>query len=145
MSLMGSWGGERNRRQRREVDGTMDAAHVTKAELGLLEVLWDRGRSTTRELSERLYGEAVPSKLATVQKLLHRLERKGLVDRDRRAFVHWFEATISRDEFVGRQIEELAETFSGGSMASLLTSLVETKRLSRAERNKLRKLLDEMP
>ena len=122
----------------------MDLTHVTKAELGLLEMLWDRERSTIRALAEACYGETVPSKLASVQKLLHRLEQKGLVERDRSSFVHQFSATMSREEFIGRQVEELAETFSGGSMASLLACLVEARRLSAADRRKLRQLLDEV-
>ena len=47
---------------------------VTEAELALLRVLWDRGPSTIRQLTEVVYGPGDASSYATVQKLLDRLE-----------------------------------------------------------------------
>jgi predicted transcriptional regulator len=47
---------------------------ITDAELGVLQVLWDLGSATVREIVERLYPESTLSLHATVQKLLERLE-----------------------------------------------------------------------
>ncbi|MFM8872340.1 MAG: BlaI/MecI/CopY family transcriptional regulator, partial [Phycisphaerales bacterium] len=40
------------------------------------------------------------------------------------------------------QLETLAERLTGGSIAPLLSHLIDTKRLSRAELRRLRQLLD---
>jgi BlaI family penicillinase repressor len=120
---------------------TKRAAHVTEAELAVLEVLWDRGPATAREITERLYPRGKPADVATVQKLLQRLEKKKFVSRDRSERVHRFSAAIPRQEFAGQQLSGLAEKLSGGSLTPLLVHLVEHNRLSRRELDELRALL----
>lgn len=116
---------------------------VTEAELAVLEVLWAAGRSTKREIADCLYPAGGDSELATVQKLLQRLETKRYVTRDRSEMAHVFSATSSKQEFVGQQLEAVAEKLSGGSLAPLVMHLVEARRLTKRERLKLRALLDE--
>lgn len=117
---------------------------VTEAELAVLQVLWDRGRSTIRQLTELLYPEGTASQYATVQKLLERLETKDFVERDRTAAVHVFQASVGRDELVGRRLQAVAESLCEGSFTPLLTHLVRTQELSAADRQALRSLIDEL-
>jgi predicted transcriptional regulator len=116
--------------------------HATDAEFSVLGVLWEEGERSAREISERLYPSCAPADIATVQKLVQRLEEKGLVRRDRSQRVHRFSATVPRTEFVGRHLSQLAEKLSGGSLAPLLMHLVETNRLSRQELAELREMLE---
>src|SRR5580704_1716680 len=88
----------------RELGMAKPAAHVTEAELAVLEVLWNKGPNSAREITERLYPRGKPADVATVQKLLQRLERKKFVCRDRSERVHQFSAAIPRDEFAGQQL-----------------------------------------
>jgi BlaI family transcriptional regulator, penicillinase repressor len=115
--------------------------HVTEAEFAVLGVLWDEGERSAREITERLYPPCTPADIATVQKLVQRLEEKGLVRRDRSQRVHRFSATIPRTQFAGQQLSQLAEKLSGGSLTPLLVHLVENMRLSRRELDELRALL----
>ncbi|MBP87700.1 MAG: transcriptional regulator [Planctomycetaceae bacterium] len=116
---------------------------VTETELSILEFLWDTGPSTKRAIADALYPAQRDSDVATVQKLLQRLEAKGHVARDRSLMAHVFSAAAPKNEFVGRQLEAFAEKLSGGSLAPLVMHLVEGRRLTKRERNKLRALLDE--
>ncbi len=95
-----------------------------------------------REITERLYPRGQPADVATVQKLLQRLEEKRFVCRDRRERVHQFSAAMARKEFAGQQLSGLAEKLSGGSLTPLLVHLVENNRLSRRELDELRTLLE---
>jgi predicted transcriptional regulator len=116
--------------------------HVTEAEFAVLAALWDEGERSARDLTERLYPACTAADMATVQKLIQRLENKGLVRRDRAERVHRFSATIPRREFAGQQLSQLAEKLSGGSLTPLLVHLVENNRLSRRELDELRALLE---
>jgi predicted transcriptional regulator len=115
---------------------------VTDAELAILHVLWERGPSTVRELTERLYPKGAGSDVATVQKLLQRLEDKKCVRRNRRHWPHLFEAAVARDELIGRQLQATADRLCEGSLEPLLTHLVRA-RLTPTERQRLRGLLNE--
>ncbi len=117
---------------------------VTDAELAILNLLWDRGRATVRELAEQLYTEYTSSNHATVQKLLERLKAKGCVRRDRSSWPHRFEAAIDRGDLIDRRLRQTAEKLCEGSIQPLLTHLVKGARLSAEDRRSLRSLLDEL-
>jgi len=117
--------------------------HVTDAELKVLKLLWAGGRLTARAIRERLYPRGAESEQATVQKLLQRLERKGMVARDRSSFAHVFEAAVSQSDVIGSEIESLAAKLTDGSMVPLLMSAVESVELTPQQRRELRALLNE--
>jgi predicted transcriptional regulator len=117
---------------------------VTEKELEVLHVLWEQGPCTIRQIAERLYPGGKAAQYATVQKLLERLEGKGCVTRDRGPAVHVFAAALGRDELIGRRLQSVAENLCGGSWTPLLTHLVQSDRLSAAERQELRDLIDEL-
>jgi BlaI family penicillinase repressor len=115
---------------------------VTAGELEVLQVLWDRGPCSTRQVTDVLRPGGAESQYATVQKMLQRLETKGFVRRDRRLSVHLFDAALGRDEFIDRRLRALARSVCGGSTAPLLTQLVRNKPLSAKERELLRAIID---
>ena len=117
---------------------------VTETELAVLQVLWDRGPATIRQITDLLYPEGGPAHYATVQKLLDRLEAKEFVTRDRTPPAHAFAAAVGRDDLIGRRLQAMAEQLCGGSLTPLLTHLVKARRLSPRERQDLRDLIDEL-
>ena len=108
-----------------------------------MELLWETEALTARHIREQLYDDAKTSQHGTVQRLLQNLEDKGFVTRDKSLGVHLFSATIAREAYGGLQLESLAEKLTGGSIAPLLTHLIDEKKLDSAEIKRLRKLLDE--
>lgn len=115
---------------------------VTDAELAVLKVLWQRGPLTARAITGALYPQGAESEFASVHSYLQRLERKGLVRRDRSSFVHSFSAAVSQAEVVGQELQTLAVRLGERSIAPLILQLVEQKRLSAREAAEIRKLLD---
>jgi predicted transcriptional regulator len=117
---------------------------VPPKELAVLQVLWDQGPATIRQITDKLYPEGRAAQYATVQKLLERLEAKKCVTRDRGAPVHVFTAAIDGDELIGRRLQSVAEKLCGGSWTPLLTHLVQSERLSAEDRQELRNLIEEL-
>lgn len=111
---------------------------VTRTELAVLEVLWDRGPSPVRDILSRLYPGGKPTAHATVQKLLERLEAKGFVERDRSGPVQVFAATVDRAELIDRRLRAVADLLCGGSLSSLASHLLGGRRASAADRRALR-------
>jgi BlaI family penicillinase repressor len=117
---------------------------ITDAERSVLEVLWDKGPATIRQITDILYPHGRAAHYATVQKLLERLEGKECVACDRSAAVNVFAASIDREELLGRRLQALAEELCGGSMTPLLTHLVQNRKLSARERAALRDMIDQL-
>ena len=118
--------------------------NITDAEWAVLQLLWDRGPAAVRPLCDVLYPKGGPSEYATVHKLLERLEAKGYVRRGRRDGGLVFEPAVTRDEVVGRQLENLAEKLCGGSLQALLTNLVRVQRVTADELRELADLVENL-
>src|SRR5262249_55791791 len=120
------------------------AQDITDAELAVLQVLWDQGRETIRELTDTLYPSRAGVHYATVPKLLDGREGKKSVKRDPNAGPHPFEALLGRDDLISRRLQLTADKLCDGALAPLLTTLVRETRLSAEERQSLRSLLDDL-
>ena len=116
---------------------------LANAELAVMDLLWQNDRMTARQIREQLYSDATKAQHGTVQRLLQRLEDKGYVERDRSLSAHLFSAAISRETYAGQQLGSLADKLTAGSFAPLITHLVEEKKISHAEIDRIRAILDE--
>ncbi len=123
----------------------MDIEPVTEGELSILEVIWDQGTPTSRDIAAVLYEKVSDSKMASVQKLLERMETKGCVGRDRRERAHRFRALVSREDFLRHRLQGLADRLCDGAIVPLVTTLLRSKQgLSRKNGEQLRRLIDEL-
>ena len=117
---------------------------LSDAELEVLKVLWDLGEGTVRDvLDASSQGGDRGWAYTTVQTLLGRLQEKGFVEssKEGRAFV--FRPSVSRDDLVGRSLEELAERVCDGAAMPLLLNLVRSTSFSAEELARFRQLLQE--
>ena len=119
------------------------AEDVTDTELSILQVLWDRGEATRRQIADVLYPGGGEAHYATVQNLLGRLERKGFVRHERGEGVLSFAATVDRDELIRRRLQGLADKLCGGAVAPLVMNLVRSRPLSADEVEELSAFLKE--
>lgn len=115
---------------------------LTDAEFAVLEPLWRDGPQTIRQLTALVYPRQSTSDYATVQKLLERLEQKGCVARDRTASAHVFRPLVAREALIDGELQELADRLCEGSLVPVLNQLVRRCRLSKKDRDELRKLID---
>ena len=114
---------------------------LANAELAVMELLWEQDRLTARSIREQLYPGASKAQHGTMQRLLQRLEDKDFVERDRDLPVHLFSAAISRQAYATSQLETLAHKLTGGSLAPLITHLMQEKKISAPEIKRLREIL----
>ena len=117
---------------------------VTETEFAILNVLWDRGPTTVREIVEAIYRQHTHSLHASVKSLLERLADKDFVACQRLGAAHLFSATVARETFVAQQLQLLADSNFGGSLAPLLNTLVDNVKLSRGEREAIRRIIEKI-
>ena len=117
---------------------------VTDAELAVLQVLWDQGPATRRQITDVLYPGGGPAHYTTVQKLLERLETKHFVRRQRGGSVRTFTAAVGREELISRRLRDVADKLCGGSLTPLLINLVRTESLTDREVRDLQDLINDL-
>lgn len=117
------------------------SSRPTDAELEILNVLWDLGPSTVRDVQERL-DEARPTGYTTVLKLLQIMHGKGLVERDESRRAHVYRAADSREVTQRHLVRDLLQRGFGGSAETLVLRALEARGSSPAELERIRDLLD---
>ena len=110
---------------------------VTDAERAILEVLWDRGEASVREVNEAL-SDSKPVAYNTVLTMLGILLKKSLVDyrQEGRAFI--YRATVSRDEVRTQALDHLLRQFFDDSPEVLALHLVKNHALDAEDLDRLR-------
>lgn len=120
----------------------MAMTKLTEGEWGVMEVLWEKGPQQLGQIVEALADTSGWSR-TTVHTYLTRMEHKGLIADDGGSPRH-YRPCISRSDCARRERQELVDRIYGGSAAKLVTAFVQDGSLTAAERDRLRKLLDEM-
>src|SRR5262249_11688501 len=120
------------------------AQDVTDTELAMLQVLWDNGTATRRQITDALYPNGGPAHYTTVQKLLERLERKGYVRHQRGPGILTYTATVGREELISRRLQDMAEKLCGGSLTPLFMNLVRAKPLTKQELDEFQAIIRQL-
>ena len=114
----------------------------TAAELQILQVLWDRGPSTVREVQEELQEEK-PLGYTTVLKLMQIMTAKGLVRRDEAQRAHVYEAQQPAEKTKRQFASDVLHRVFDGSAKELMMHALAGGGSSKNEIEELRRLLDE--
>jgi BlaI family penicillinase repressor len=102
---------------------------LTRFELQIMDVLWNSGPASVREIQEGLPAGGRPA-YTTVQTMVTRLEAKKAVRRVKKignAFI--FEALVTRSTAMRRLIDELLGFF-GGRTQPVVAHLIEAGKLT---------------
>jgi BlaI family transcriptional regulator, penicillinase repressor len=112
----------------------------TEGELELLEILWERGPATVRELFDEVNVKR-PVVYTGVLKLLQIMTEKCLVERDERERAHVYRAAVSQVDTEHRFLRELSDRFFAGSAAQLALRALEMESASEEELTAIRNLI----
>lgn len=113
----------------------------TDAELAILNVLWERGPSTVRDIHDTMSSQEHGTGYTTVLKLLQIMTEKGLVVRDESQRAHIYEARYSEQKTQRQLLADLMERAFGGSPAKLVMQALSSKKASAEELEEIRETL----
>jgi predicted transcriptional regulator len=119
------------------------SSQPTEVELQILRILWELGPSPVREIHKRLEADKGTNYSTTV-KMLAVMLQKGLVRRDEQAQPHVYRAALTREKAGKRMLSDLIDKVYEGSAMSLVLQALSSGKATQAERDEIRRLLDEM-
>ena len=113
----------------------------TDGELEILQVLWDRGPSTVREVFEELK-RVKPVGYTTVLKFMQIMAEKGLVRRNEEQRAHLYKAAFPRETTQKQLVRDLLDRAFAGSSMQLVMQALSAQRATPDEILQIRQLLD---
>ena len=109
----------------------------------VLGALWDTGGAELGDLVDRLRPHTGWNR-NTVLTYLTRMEAKGLVDIDKGSSPHVYRAALDRADCQAQERHSFLQRVYRGAAGDMITAFLKEEPLSPEEREKLRKLLDDM-
>jgi len=116
---------------------------LTEAEYRLMDVLWEKGTATVAEIHGEL-GEP-PIAYTTALSTMTILERKGFVKHRTQGKANVYKPVVDRDAARRNVVEFMLSRFFNDSPQALMLNLLQTEKISAAEVERLRALLEGEP
>ena len=113
----------------------------TDAELQILQVLWDNGPATVRNIHEAL---TKTTGYTTTLKILQKMTDKGLVTRDESNKSHIYRPAIDAESTQRQLVRHLLSNAFGNSPGKLVIQALSEQRASADELKQIKKLLNEL-
>jgi len=120
--------------------GKLTRPRPTDAELAILNVLWQRGASTVRDVFGAL-SKTKPIGYTTVLKFMQIMADKGLVRRDEEQRAHVYTAMVPQAETQRQMVRDLLRRAFDDSAAQLVMQALASKQTSPEELAEIRRLL----
>ena len=117
---------------------------LTKAEMEIMNFLWDMGEGGTVRDVLQCYDKPQPA-YTTTATFLKILTQKGFVKaekREKEGKTFFFRPLISRDEYRRQVVEEVKDSFFGGSVKSLVSFFVQEEKMSESDLKELLEMVN---
>ena len=110
---------------------------LTRAELHMMNILWDKGQATVHDLQTEL-PEPKPAYTTTLT-VMQVLARKGIVAFERQGKTNVYRPLMSREDYLTGFLDETRNTLFKGSLSSFLLFFAKHEKISRKEMEEILK------
>jgi predicted transcriptional regulator len=117
--------------------------HPTHGELDLLQILWETGPATVRDVLDTLEASGRGRAYTSVMSLMNVMADKGLVKRTPQGRAFLYAPVMKKDAALGRMVRDLCRRAFEGSASTLVTRLLDETNPSDEELKAIRDAIRE--
>ncbi len=121
---------------------TLKNIKPTESELEILQILWQKGQCTVREVHETL--DKKDAGYTTTLKLMQIMHEKGLVERDTTAKTHIYKALLNQEKTQQQLVNKMIDNVFNGSAARLVMQALGNQSASKEEIDLIKEYLDKL-
>ncbi|HEY0732044.1 MAG TPA: BlaI/MecI/CopY family transcriptional regulator [Chitinophagaceae bacterium] len=115
----------------------------TESELEILQILWDKGLATVREVHEHL-ASTKDVGYTTTLKLMQIMHEKGLVRRDESMRTHVYQPAVNKEKTQKHLLTKMIDSLFGGSSTQLVLQALGENKVSAEELEQIQSLLNNL-
>lgn len=122
----------------------MEKPLLTPLELKVMNILWGLKKGFVKDIIARWPKDEEAPKYNTVSTIVRILEdKKGYVDHELEGRSHKYYPIISKGQYQKKLIGNVLENVFSGSMAGMVSSLLDSQKVSQKELDQIKDLLNE--
>jgi len=118
----------RKKVSRRKEDDPLNPPRLTRYELELLDILWNRGEGTVQDVCDRLRRPLAYTTVMTTLSLLDR--KKKVLQRVKQGRAYVYRPTVTREEVSLSVLTDLRDVLFGGRLPSLMLNMLSEDAVS---------------
>jgi len=115
----------------------------TRSELEILQILWETGPSTVREVNNELLKQKDVNYTTTL-KLMQIMADKGILKRDESQMKHIYHVAEAEEKTKDHLLNRFVDTMYQGSTGKLVMQLLGNKKTSKEDLQQIRDLLNRL-
>jgi BlaI family transcriptional regulator, penicillinase repressor len=117
----------------------------TESELEILNILWQKGDATVREVHEEL-AKSKEVGYTTTLKLMQIMHEKGIVKRDESMRTHIYQPAVNREKTQKHLLNKMIDSLFGGSSTQLVLQALGSgeQKVSAEELEKIQNLINNL-
>ncbi len=115
---------------------------VSEAEWEVMKIVWSRGPCSASEIIQALQQRDATRHPKTIKTFLNRLVKKQALGVKKEGRAYLYRALVSEQQCVEAVSSSFLERVFGGSLKPMLAHFVQSKKLSPAEIQELKRLLE---
>ena len=115
----------------------------TKSELEILQVLWETGPSTVREVNNELLKQKDVNYTTTL-KLMQIMADKGILARDESQMKHIYSVAEDEQKTKERLLQKFVDSMYKGSASKLVMQLLGDKKTSKEDLKAIKDILNKL-
>ena len=108
---------------------------LTRAELEVMQIIWERGDALVSEVIEQM------PDTTTVSTIIRILEKKGFLSHTSEGRSFRYHPLVSREEYTGVFMNGVLSNFFGNSLSRLVSFFAEKERISTGEMDEILEIL----
>ena len=115
----------------------------TKSELEILQVLWDKGPSTVREVNNQLL-KLREVNYTTTLKQMQIMADKKLLNRDQGQMKHIYSVAVEEQKLKAHLLDKFVDSMYKGSASKLVIQLIGNKNTSRQDLQEIKDMIKKL-
>ena len=120
----------------------MNQKLLTGLELKVMNLLWAKEKAHVKDIIE-IWDEVPVPAYNTVSTVVRILEEKGFVGHEALGRSHKYFPLLTKADYQKRLMKSVLESVFSGSVTSLVSTLVDDKKLSGTEIDEIKKMIDQ--
>ncbi len=113
----------------------------TESELEILNIIWQKGAATVKEVHEILSLQK-QSGYTTTLKLMQIMNEKGILKRKEKGKLHIYEAGIKKEKTQNHLMQNMIDNVFEGSASNLVLQALGNKKITQQEIDAIKKYLN---
>ena len=122
---------------------TANNTKPTESELEILQIMWEKGECTVRDVHEILEKNK-DAGYTTTLKLMQIMHEKGLVSRDTSSKTHIYKPLVNQQKTQQHLVNKMIDNVFNGSAARLVMQALGNHSASKDEIDSIKKYLDQL-